>query len=239
MEKVKKLILIMTLSLVLTGCGAKDINQEIAKLKEELANTQKEVEDFNTEDLIKQVKSRNEKIETLEKELTTAKQQIEQLSNDNNTKNNSTENLKMTITDNNKKIEELTQNNLALANKVSSLEATNKKIEELTQNNLALTNKVSSLEATNKTLNSTISYIKNNQSSNSKYTITKEQLVGKWQKKDGNTVYEFTENSEVIDNNWAILEIIYEDKDQSTYGTPYLYKDEILYVPDGVLVKID
>ena len=215
MEKVKKLILIIILVLVLTGCGSKNINQEMSKLKEEMANIQKEVEDINKEDLLKQIQSKNEKIETLEKELTTAKQQIDQLYKDNNAKNNFTENLKMTVTDN------------------------NKKIEELTRNNLALTNKVSSLETTNKTLNSTISYIKNNQSSNSKYTITKEQLVGKWQEKDGNYIYEFTENSEVIDNNWVILEIIYEDSDQSIFGMPYLYKDGILYVPEGVLVKID
>ncbi len=213
MKKVKNLILIMILALALTGCGAKDLNQEMEKLKEQLDNTQQEVEDLNKEDLIKQVKRSNEKIETLEEELATAKQQIEQLSNENNT----TDNLKMTINSN------------------------NKKIEELTQNNLALTNKVSSLEATNKTLNSTISYIKNNQSSNNKYTITKEQLVGKWQNKndDDNTVYEFTENSEVVDNNWVIVEISYESGKKSTWGMPYLYKDGILYVPEAVLVKIE
>ncbi len=213
MKKVKNLILIMILALTLTGCGTKDINQEMTKLKEELANIQKELEEFNKIDLITQVKSNNEKIETLEKELTTAKQQIEQLSNDNNKKNNSTENLKMTINDN------------------------NKKIEELIQNNLTLTNKISSLEATNKTLNSTINFIKNNQSSNSQYSIAKEQLVGKWKEIDSDYIYEFTSNSEIIDNNWVILEII-EDNDKSTFGMPYIYKDGLLYMPEGVLEKI-
>ncbi len=221
----KKILLISLCLMLMTGCGSKEENAEIAKLKEELASTKEEVakltdfnseidlENLNAEDLVKLVNSNNKEIADLKKELASAQKQIEKLSNSNpSAGDNSTADLQKLIEEN------------------------NKKIEELTKNNKTLTDKVSSLEATNKTLKSSIDSLKSNSSSNTKYTITKEQLVGKWQDIVNGYEYEFTANSEVIDN-WIFVEIVRSNGKKTTGALSYLYKDGILYVSEGTALK--
>lgn len=162
-----------------------------------------------------------------------------ELSN-NNISEDSLKQIKESIENNKKIIEELNNKNKELEEKISALE--NEK-EELKKT-------ISSLESKDKEVDKTITnkynevsksiidkyneLVKKINSSNSgsassKYTITKDQLLGAWKDLNGNPEVTFTDENLIIHDNW------FEWKGMAF---PYLYKNGKLYISDdGVVLQ--
>lgn len=134
--------------------------------------------------------------------------------------------IKENIDKNNKLIEELNAKNKELETKI--VELSNEK-EELKKN-------ISTLQEKDKAIDKNIQdkyneLVKkiNNSNSNSKYTITKEKLLGTWNYVQGNKSITFTNENLVIHDNWI---------EWKGLAFPYLYKNGKLYVSDdGVVLK--
>lgn len=159
-------------------------------------------------------------------------------SNDTNENNNITINdeitlseLKEIVENNVKLIEELTNKNKELEEKITTLEENNKSLND---NLTTLQNRIVALEENNKTVNSTINnnynelknlITRNSYSLTNNYLISKNQLLGTWYY--GNNNITFTDENLYIYDNW------FEWKGMAF---SYIYKDGKLYISDDGLV---
>ena len=136
--------------------------------------------------------------------------------------------IKESIESNKKIIEELNNKNKELESKIESLE--NEK-EELKKT-------ISSLESKDKEVDKTITNKYNelvkkinssSGSTSSKYTITKEQLLGTWNYVVGSSSITFTDENLLVHDNWI---------EWKGMAFPYLYKNGKLYISDdGVVLQ--
>ena len=149
-----------------------------------------------------------------------------ELSN-NNINEESLKQIKESIESNKKIIEELNNKNKELEEKISALE--NEK-EELKKT-------ISSLESKDKEVDKTITdkynelnkKIGSSGSLGSKYTITKEQLLGEWKNLSGNPEITFTDENLTIHDNWF---------EWNGMSFSYIYKNGKLYISDnGMILK--
>ena len=161
-----------------------------------------------------------------------------ELSN-NNISEDSLKEIRESIESNKKIIEELNNKNKELESKIeslenekeelkktiSSLESKDKEVDKIITNKYnevskSITDKYNELV---KKINS------NSGSTSSKYTITKEQLLGTWNYVVGSSSITFTDENLLVHDNWI---------EWKGMAFPYLYKNGKLYISDdGVVLQ--
>lgn len=158
-----------------------------------------------------------------------------ELSN-NNIGEDSLKQIKESIESNKKIIEELNNKNKELESKIESLE--NEK-EELRKTISLLESKDKEVDKTitnkynevSKSItdkyNELVKKINNSGSASSKYTITKDQLLGAWKDLNGNPEVTFTDENLLVHDNW------FEWKDMAF---SYMYKNGKLYISDNGMI---